>query len=167
MARRFRAPEPWLAGWKEGLVATFVKQLGGEIPATYEAEVSGDDLRGCPTRGEINLLTTSISLRFALVFAAGGVLEIAGGYLVWLWLREGRPATYGLTGALMLVLFGVVLTFVPTHFGRAYAAYGGVFVVMSLFWGWLVDGRAPDRMDVIGTVLVLIGVGVMLVAPRT
>ena len=120
-----------------------------------------------PARWGLKMLSAAISLRFALLFAAGGVLEIAGGYLVWLWLREGRPAAYGLVGGLMLALFGVVLTFIPTHFGRAYAAYGGVFVVMSLLWGGFVDVRVPDRADVLGAVIVLIGVGVMLAVPRT
>lgn len=110
---------------------------------------------------------TLIAARFTLLFIAGGVLEIAGGYGVWLWLREGRPLVYGVIGAVMLALFGVVLTFIPSHFGRAYAAYGGVFVVLSVLWGWWVDGRAPDRMDALGASIVLLGVGVMLVAPRS
>lgn len=101
-----------------------------------------------------------------VVFLAGGFLEIAGGYLVWLWLREGRAMAYGLVGGVMLALFGVVLTFLPTHFGRAYAAYGGVFVVLSVLWGWRVDGRTPDLADGIGTVIVLAGVAVMMFWPR-
>lgn len=103
---------------------------------------------------------------FAVPFLVGGVLEIAGGYAVWLTLRESRPLAYGLAGVGMLALFGVALTFLPTHFGRAYAAYGGVFVVLSVLWGWQVDGRAPDRMDVLGAAIVLAGVVVMLAGPR-
>ncbi len=103
----------------------------------------------------------------AVLFLAGGLLEIAGGYLVWLWLREGRSVAYGLAGGLMLALFGVTLTLLPTHFGRAYAAYGGVFVVLSVLWGWRVDGHTPDVADGIVAAIVLAGVGVMMFWPRT
>ena len=112
------------------------------------------------------MTSTAVFLRFSFLFIVGGVLEIAGGYLVWLWLREGRTLLHGLTGAIMLALFGVVLTFVPAYFGRAYAAYGGVFVVLSVLWSWAIDGRMPDSMDTLGAAIVLLGVGVMLAAPR-
>ena len=101
-----------------------------------------------------------------LVFLAAGILEIAGGYLVWQWLREGHAWLLGFAGAVMLVAFGVALTWLPTHFGRAYAAYGGAFVAMSVLWGWQVDGIAPDRMDLVGMVIVLTGTSVMLFWPR-
>jgi len=84
------------------------------------------------------------------LFAAAGLCEIGGGYLVWLWLREGRNSLYGLAGALILILYGVVPTLQPSNFGRVYAAYGGVFVVLSIVWGWKVDHIAPDRFDIIG-----------------
>ncbi len=67
---------------------------------------------------------------------------------------------------MLLALFGVALTFLPSHFGRTYAAYGGVFVVLSLLWGWQVDGHTPDRADAIGAAVVLLGVGILFFWPR-
>ena len=66
----------------------------------------------------------------------------------------------------MLVLYGFVPTYQPAHFGRVYAAYGGVFVVLSLIWGWAVDRVSPDRYDVAGVGLCLAGVALMMYAPR-
>jgi len=86
---------------------------------------------------------------------------------MWLWLREGKSFWVGLLGALVLVLYGVVPTFQPAHFGRVYAAYGGVFIVLSIIWGWLVDGISPDRFDIIGGVFALSGVFVIMYWPRT
>jgi len=107
------------------------------------------------------LITGSLAL-----FALAGLLEIGGGYLVWLWLREGRAFLLGALGGLILFLYGVVPTFQPAHFGRVYAAYGGVFVILSLLWGWWIDGRTPDRFDVIGATLCLVGVAVIMYWPR-
>jgi small multidrug resistance family-3 protein len=98
----------------------------------------------------------------AIFFIIAGIFEIGGGYGVWLWLREGREIIYAVTGALLLILYGVVPTFQPAHFGRVYAAYGGVFVVMSLLWGWKIDGIVPDRYDVIGALVVLVGVFIIM-----
>jgi small multidrug resistance family-3 protein len=84
-------------------------------------------------------------VRSLFYFFVAGLCEIAGGYLVWIWLREGRSAWFGLTGAVVLALCGFVPTLQPAHFGRVYAAYGGVFAVMSILWGWKVDDFIPDR----------------------
>lgn len=100
------------------------------------------------------------------LFIIAGVLEIGGGYLVWLWLREGHAVVLGALGGLILFLYGVVPTFQPAHFGRVYAAYGGVFVVLSLLWGWWIDGRAPDRADLVGAALCAVGVAVIMYWPR-
>ncbi len=99
-------------------------------------------------------------------FMLAGLCEIGGGYLVWLWLREDKPWWYGLIGAFVLVLYGVVPTLQPAHFGRVYAAYGGVFIVLSILWGWRIDKIAPDRFDVIGGIVALIGVGIIMYWPR-
>ena len=77
-------------------------------------------------------------------FVAAGLCEIAGGYFVWLWLRENRPFYYAVIGAVVLVLYGVIPTLQPASFGRVYAAYGGVFVVLSILWGWRIDKISPD-----------------------
>ena len=101
---------------------------------------------------------------FLFVFA--GLCEIGGGYLVWLWLREGKSATYALFGAAVLVLYGVIPTFQAAHFGRVYAAYGGVFIVLSILWGWKIDNIAPDKFDLIGGFIALIGVCIIMYVPR-
>ncbi|MBI3630133.1 MAG: YnfA family protein [Candidatus Rokubacteria bacterium] len=104
--------------------------------------------------------------RSVLLFLAAALCEIGGGYLVWQWWRSGASWTLGLAGALLLVLYGVVPTYQPAHFGRVYAAYGGVFVVASVVWGLVIDGIQPDRFDLIGAVVCLLGVAVIMYAPR-
>jgi small multidrug resistance family-3 protein len=106
-------------------------------------------------------------LRTVVLFALAGLAEIGGGWLVWQWLRVGRPWPLGLLGVLVLVLYGVIPTWqTAPHFGRVYAAYGGVFVVLSLLWGRLVDGFAADRWDVLGALACLLGVGLIVFGPR-
>nr|WP_242455817.1 YnfA family protein [Dissulfurispira thermophila] len=101
-----------------------------------------------------------------LLFILAGLCEIGGGYLVWLWLREGRGIWVALIGAIVLILYGVIPTLQPANFGRVYAAYGGVFVVLSILWGWKIDGISPDRYDLIGGLICLIGVFVIMYWPR-
>lgn len=101
------------------------------------------------------------------VFTLAGLCEIGGGYLVWLWLKEGRPLWYGIVGGFVLALYGMVATLQPAPFGRVYATYGGVFIVMSLLWGWGVDQRVPDVYDLVGATVALIGVAIIFYAPRT
>lgn len=99
-------------------------------------------------------------------FLIAGLLEIGGGYLVWLWLREGKSIWIGAFGGLLVFLYAVVPTFQPASFGRIYAAYGGVFVVLSILWGWQVDKTVPDRYEVIGANIVLLGVAIIMYWPR-
>lgn len=99
-------------------------------------------------------------------FLLAGVLEIGGGWLVWQWLREDRGGMWGLIGGLTLFLYGVIPTLQPAHFSRTYAAYGGVFIILSLAWGFFVDGDVPDRPDLIGGALSLAGAAVMMWWPR-
>ena len=101
-----------------------------------------------------------------LLFVIAGLLEIGGGYLVWLWLRNDFSWTLGALGGFVLFLYGIVPTFQKTHFHRVYAAYGGVFIVMSVFWGWLIDGIMPDNYDVIGTIVAVIGILIIFYYPR-
>ncbi|WP_053368208.1 YnfA family protein [Bacillus sp. FJAT-27245] len=102
-----------------------------------------------------------------LLFVVAGLAEIGGGYLVWLWLREGRPLLYGIFGCLILAAYGVIPTLqnFPT-FGRVYAAYGGVFIILAVLWGWGVDRKTPDFFDWLGAGICLIGVSIILWAPR-
>lgn len=105
--------------------------------------------------------------RALLLFALAGLAEIGGGWLVWQFLREGRPWPFGLVGALVLVLYGVIPTFQSDpHFGRVYAAYGGVFIILSLLWGRVFDGFRADRWDLIGAAICLIGVLIIYFGPR-
>ncbi|OXS75728.1 YnfA family protein [Domibacillus enclensis] len=101
------------------------------------------------------------------LFLLAGLAEIGGGYLIWLWLREGKPFTWGIAGGVALVLYGIIATLQTfPSFGRVYAAYGGVFIVLSVLWGWGVDKKTPDLYDWAGAAICIIGVAVMLFAPR-
>lgn len=105
-------------------------------------------------------------LQSLLLFILAGLCEIGGGYLVWLSLREGKSLWLALLGVIILGVYGAVPTLQPTHFSRAYAAYGGVFVVLSILWGWLIDRIRPDRLDLLGGLIVLFGVFVIMYGPR-
>jgi len=104
--------------------------------------------------------------RSLFYFALAGLCEIGGGYLVWLWLREGKSVWVGLLGGAVLFVYGVIPTLQPAHFGRVYAAYGGIFIVLSILWGWKIDKIAPDRFDLIGGLISLTGVFVIMYWPR-
>ena len=105
-------------------------------------------------------------VRSLLLFGLAGLCEIGGGYLVWLALREGKSLWLAVLGVAILGIYGAVPTLQPTHFGRAYAAYGGIFIVLSIAWGWIVDQVKPDRFDWLGGWIILLGVLVMMYAPR-
>ena len=111
-------------------------------------------------------MTASMLARSISLFVVAGLMEIGGGYLVWLWLREGRAVLLGALGGFLLFLYGMVPTLQPAHFGRVYAAYGGVFVVLSLLWGWWIDGHRPDVPEIVGSALCVAGVGVIMYWPR-
>ena len=100
------------------------------------------------------------------LFFVAGLFEIGGGYLVWLWLREDFSWMLGAVGGFVLFLYGIVPTFQKAHFHRVYAAYGGVFIVMAVLWGWLIDGVKPDNYDIIGTIIAVIGVLIIFYYPR-
>ena len=99
-------------------------------------------------------------------FIIAGFCEIGGGYLVWLWLRDGKSSWYFLFGAIILILYGIIPTLQPANFGRVYAAYGGIFILLSILWGWQIDKIAPDRFDMIGSLIALIGVTIIMYWPR-
>jgi small multidrug resistance family-3 protein len=101
-----------------------------------------------------------------LFFFIASLCEIGGGYLVWLWLRDGMSWMLGALGGFVLFLYGVVPTFQPSHFHRIYGAYGGIFIVMAVIWGWIFEGIAPDRFDIIGAVIALAGITIIFYMPR-
>lgn len=101
-----------------------------------------------------------------IYFVIAGVFEIGGGYLIWLWLREGKSFLLAVVGAFVLILYGVIPTLQPANFGRVYAAYGGIFIALSILWGWKIDKVAPDKFDLIGGLVALIGVAIIMYFPR-
>ncbi|MEP0960138.1 YnfA family protein [Microcoleus sp. FACHB-1515] len=74
-------------------------------------------------------------IRSLFFFVVAGLCEIGGGYLIWMWVREGKSLWLAVSGAILLAAYGFVATLQPANFGRVYAAYGGVFVILSVFWG--------------------------------
>jgi len=106
-------------------------------------------------------------LRSLVLFALAALAEIGGAWLVWQGWREQRGLWWIVAGVVALGCYGFVATFQPdANFGRILAAYGGVFVAGSLGWAMVVDGFRPDRWDVTGAVLCLLGVAVIMYAPR-
>ena len=106
-------------------------------------------------------------IRTVSLFIVAGLAEIGGAYLIWQWVRVGKPAFWGLLGLIALFAYGVTQTLQVFSFGRTFAAYGGIFITLAMLWGWGVDGSKPDRWDWLGVGLCLIGVSVILWAPRS
>jgi small multidrug resistance family-3 protein len=103
----------------------------------------------------------------ALVYILAALAEIGGCFAFWAWLRLGKSPLWIAPGLVSLALFAWLLTLVPTDAaGRAYAAYGGVYIAMSLLWLWAVEGTRPDRWDLGGVALCLVGAAVILLAPH-
>ena len=99
-------------------------------------------------------------------FIVAGLFEIGGGYLVWLALKEDKGPWYLVAGAVVLFLYGIIPTLQEASFGRVYAAYGGIFIVLSILWGWQVDKVVPDMADLVGGALALVGVLIIMYYPR-
>jgi small multidrug resistance family-3 protein len=107
-------------------------------------------------------------LRSIGLFVLAAIAEIGGAWLVWQGVREKRGLVFIGAGVMALGLYGFVATLQPSpHFGRILAAYGGVFVAGSLAWGIIFDGFRPDRYDIIGAIICLVGVAFIMYAPRT
>ena len=102
-----------------------------------------------------------------LLFLITALAEIVGCWLVWSWLRNGGSAWLLLPAAASLALFAWLLTLHPTATGRVYAAYGGVYVSLAIFWLWSVDGVRPTRWDLSGAALCLAGMAVIMFAPSS
>lgn len=102
-----------------------------------------------------------------LVFVGAALAEIAGCFAFWAWLRLGKPVWWLVPGCVSLVLFAWLLTLVDSDAaGRAYAAYGGIYITSALLWLWIVEGVRPDRWDLGGAVLCLAGAAVILFGPH-
>ncbi len=102
-----------------------------------------------------------------LLYAGAAAAEIAGCFSLWAWLRLGKPLWWVVPGVASLILFAYLLTLVESSFaGRAYAAYGGVYIAASMAWMWLVEDARPDRWDIAGVAICLVGAMVILLGPR-
>ena len=108
----------------------------------------------------------SFILRTVVLFMAAAVCEIGGAYLVWQWRNSGKPSWFALGGVMVLFLYSFIQTAQSFSFGRAFAAYGGVFIAAAVLWGWWVHGRTPDRWDWIGALISLLGAAIILWMPR-
>jgi len=107
------------------------------------------------------------AVRSLALFALAATAEIGGAYLIWIGLRQGKGAATIVAGAVALTLYGLIVAQQPSQaFGRALAAYGGVFVVGSLLWGVVFDDFQPDRFDLAGAMICLLGVGTIMYVPR-
>jgi small multidrug resistance family-3 protein len=106
-------------------------------------------------------------MRAFLYYIAAAVAEIGGCFAFWAWLRLGRSALWVLPGVAALVLFAFLLTRIDAAYaGRAFAAYGGVYIAASLGWLWAVEGARPDRWDALGAAICVLGAAVILFGPR-
>ncbi len=102
-----------------------------------------------------------------LIYIAASLAEIAGCFSFWAWWRLDKSALWLLPGLVSLALFAFLLSLVDTNAeGRAYAAYGGIYIAVSLGWLWLVEGVRPDRWDLAGAALCIVGASVILLVPR-
>ncbi|MBF4990822.1 YnfA family protein [Methylophilus sp. QUAN] len=105
-------------------------------------------------------------LKTLFLFALTAVAEIVGCYLPYLWLKTGKSAWLLVPAALSLALFAWLLTLHPTAAGRVYAAYGGVYIGVAIIWLWLVDGIKPTGWDMLGVVVAMLGMAIIMCAPR-
>lgn len=106
-------------------------------------------------------------MRSFVFYAAAAVAEIGGCFAFWAWLRLGKSVAWTAPGTVALIVFAGLLTRIEAEYaGRAFAAYGGVYIAASLFWLWLVEGTVPDRWDLIGAAVCLAGAAVILFGPR-
>ncbi|MEX1190618.1 MAG: YnfA family protein [Brumimicrobium sp.] len=96
-----------------------------------------------------------------LIFIIASIFEISGCYFVWQWLKNHQPIEQGILGLILLGLYGVIATFHSEDFTKVYVVYGGVFIIASLFWGYIFENYKPDRLDVFG--LILISIGIILI----
>jgi small multidrug resistance family-3 protein len=115
-----------------------------------------------PERGTI---AKKISITLLFFFIAG-LCEIGGGYLVWLWLREKKSVTLGVLGGIVLFVYGIIPTLQPAEFGRVYAAYGGIFILSAIIWGRMVDKKKPDRYEIVGSIVAVVGAIIIFYTPR-
>ena len=111
-------------------------------------------------------MTVSSPLLRVALFVATAIAELVGCYLPWLWLRRGGSVWWLAPAAGALVIFVWLLSLHPSGVGRTYAAYGGVYVATAVVWGWTIDGQRPDRWDIVGAGIAIVGMLIVAFAPR-
>ena len=114
----------------------------------------------------VESLAPSIFIVTLGLFFVAALMEIGGGYLVWQWIREKKGIAIGLMGGIVLFLYGIIPTLQPSHFGRIYAAYGGIFIVSSIVWGIIVNKKKPDRFEIIGSLVAICGAIIIFYTPH-
>jgi small multidrug resistance family-3 protein len=112
----------------------------------------------------MNEITTSITSVGLFLLAA--LAEIGGGYLVWLWIRQKKRLIFGIVGGIILFTYSIIPTLQPSNFGRVYAAYGGFFIISSILWGIMIDKKKPDRYEIIGAMVAVLGAAIIFYGPR-
>ena len=100
-----------------------------------------------------------------MLFFAAAIAEIGGGYLIWIWIKKKKSILLGLIGAVTLFIYGIIPTLQPASFGRVYAAYGGIFILSSIVWGALIDKKKPDKYEIVGSLVVILG-SAIIYSPR-
>ncbi|CAI7786898.1 unnamed protein product [Closterium sp. NIES-53] len=105
-------------------------------------------------------------LKSLALFVAAGILEISGGWFVWQWRINSWHWAWCFLGAAILFGYGIVATFQDASFARTYAAYGGIFILLALLWGWAVDRTAPDVWDLVGAAVAVGGACIIMFVPR-
>lgn len=118
-------------------------------------------------QGQQRLATTEQRLKLLAIYLSAAIAEIGGCFSFWAWLRLGRSPFWLIPGMASLALFAWLLTLSDANAaGRAYAIYGGVYIASSLIWLWAVENVRPDRWDLIGASICLIGASIIFAAPR-
>jgi small multidrug resistance family-3 protein len=100
------------------------------------------------------------------LFLLAALAEISGGYLVWLWIKQKKRVIFGIVGGIILFTYGIIPTLQPSNFGRVYAAYGGFFIISSILWGLIIDKKKPDKYEIVGSIVAIIGAVIMFYGPR-
>lgn len=109
---------------------------------------------------------TDLTLSSIGLFLLAAIAEISGGYLVWLWIRQKKKIIFGIVGGIILFTYGIIPTLQPSNFGRIYAAYGGFFIISSILWGMMVDKKRPDKFEILGSMVAVLGAVIIFYAPR-
>ncbi|MCX8069614.1 MAG: YnfA family protein [Thermodesulfovibrionales bacterium] len=105
-------------------------------------------------------------IKTVALFIITAIAEILGCYLPYLWLKQGKPMWLLLPAGISLALFAWLLTLHPTAAGRVYAAYGGVYIMVAVFWLWFVDGIKPTIWDIVGSFVAILGMAIIMFAPK-